>query len=211
MGGPRHCGGGSLERRRVEKRAGQVVGRAGEFLIQQQTVELARQGLAHQSPEFGVQTLLQVGREPVLDAVEEMVHTLCQLLSGYAFPFAGGVAFGEHSFQPPSARAPLARVVGRLADDAEQFHFPLGPRLLELLGKFGIVFPGVADRAFGAADRARGESHAEALAHQAHDFAFHGFVEARGSTDGLHGLSPGRLSIPEDRHYAHVRANLVIS
>jgi hypothetical protein len=211
MGQPELYGGGSLGRRRVEKRAGQAVGRAGGFLIQQQMVELARQGLAHQSLEFGVQTLMQAGRESALDVVEELVHMLCQLLGRYASPFAGGVAFGEHPFQPPSAGAPLPRVLGRLADDAEQFHFPIGLALLEFLGELGVAFSGIADRAFGAADRARGKSHAEALAHQAHDFALHGFAEARGSADDLHGVDPGRLSISEDRHCAHVRTILVIS
>jgi hypothetical protein len=198
--------GGWLRGRGVEKRIGQIVG----FLIQQM-VELARQGLAHQSPEFGVQALMQVGRNLALDVVEELVHTLDQLLGKYAFPFAGGIALGEHPFQPPRACSPLPRVLGRLADDAEQFHFPIGLALLEFLGELRIAFPGVADRAFGAADRARGKSHAEALAHQAHDFAFHGFVESRGSANGLHGVDPGHLSIPEDRRCAHEQTILVIS
>ena len=142
---------------------------------------------------------MQVGRESALDVVEELVHALYQLLGRYTFPFAGGVAFGEHPFQPPSARAPLARVLGRLADKAEQFHFPIGLALLEFLSELRIVFPGIADRAFGAADAPGGTAHAEAFAHQAHDFAFHGFVEARGSADGLHGLAPGRLLILKDR------------
>jgi hypothetical protein len=170
----------------ARKRTGQSLGRAAGLVIQQ-TVELARQGPAHQSLEFGVQTLVPAGRQSALDVVEELVHTLYQLLGGYASPFAGGVAFGEHPFQPPGARAPLPRVLGRLADDAEQFHFPIGLALREFLGKFRIVLSGVADRAFGATDAPSGTAHAEALAHQAHDFAFHGFVETRGSADGLHG------------------------
>jgi hypothetical protein len=193
-----------LRGRGVEKCVREVVGRHPGFLIQQM-VALARQALAHQSLELGVQTSVQVGRDVARVVVEELLHSLDQSLGGYALPFTGGIAFREHPFQPPSARAPLARVLGRLADDAEQFHFPLGLALLEFSGEFGIAFSGVADRAFGAADAPGGTTHAHALAHQAHDFAFHGFVEDRGSANDRHGVASGRLSIFKDRDCAQVQ------
>jgi hypothetical protein len=133
--------------RRGRKRVSEVVGRAAGFLIQQ-SVEFARQGIAHQLAERRAQGLMHVGPEFALDVAEKLVHTLYQLLGGYASPFAGGVAFGEHPFQVPRARAPVARVLGRLADDAEQGHFLVGHRVLELSGELGIAFSGVADRAF---------------------------------------------------------------
>jgi hypothetical protein len=48
--------------RRGRKRVGDVVGRAGGFLIQQ-SVEFARQGIAHQLAELGAQALMHVGRD----------------------------------------------------------------------------------------------------------------------------------------------------
>jgi hypothetical protein len=71
-------GGSPLRGRRVEKRAGVVVGRAASFLIQQM-VELARQALAHQSVEFGAQAAVQVGRELALDVFEALVYRLEQI------------------------------------------------------------------------------------------------------------------------------------